>query len=304
MPYTDIIIVIIFYTLCLFQIEKIEFKQISSNRTQLMNWTWTTSTVLSNTDFVLYGRETESSPPTLYIYTAGGQYKNTLPRVCEHEKEIKLLALNIQGQEYLCVSCMLPPSHGGCGQIYTINIKNGKVAVAYQRDGHYPAHMCTGKPGVLYVHHCVKGEPILELDCSRLPFTYTGRTIQSGMELMYDMCYSSHPQPGMLIFTNPITHNVRAVSVDSSQSLWEIRGGDTIGNPHGVTPSNNGCIILADGNKKKLVVIRSRDGKVINTHHVENCGVAADPFLINNQQQLGLHYDYQGKECIALFQVK
>ena len=269
-----------------------------------MEWVETKSTVLSTGDIVLYGRETESTPPALYIYTAGGQYKNTLPHVCKHEKEIKLLALNIQGQEYLCVSCMLPPSHGGCGQIYTINIKNGKVAVAYQRDGHYPAHMCTGKPGVLYVHHCVKGEPILELDCSRLPFTYTGRTIQSGMELMYDMCYSSHPQP-MLIFTLNEPAHIRAISL-AGAALWDIKTGlgGMACRPDGVTITNDGqYVIICDSTNKRFLFFRGRDGKLINTQHIDNCDKAIDPYLINNDRQLIMWYDYQGKSCIALFQI-
>ncbi len=287
----------------MFQIEKIEFEQIRSTQTQLMEWGQTKSTVLSTGDIVLYGRRTEATPTALYIYTAGGQYKNTLPHVCKHEKNISLLTLNIQDQEYLCVACMNPPSQGGCGQIYTINIKNGKKDVAYQRDGHYPAHMCTGQPGVMYVRHGVVGVPILELDCSQLPFTHTGRTIQSGMENMSDMCYSSHPQPGVLIFTFNHTNHVRAVSVDTSQPLWEIRGGDTIGHPHGVTPTNNGCIILADGRGKKLVVIRSRDGKVLNTQHVENCDAAHLPYLISNGKQLVMQCRYQGKMYIAVFKI-
>ena len=247
---------------------------------------------------MLFGRETESTPPALYIYTAGGQYKNTLPHVCKHEKNITILALNIQGQEYLCVAC----ANEGCYKIYTINIKNGKVGVAYQRDGHYPSHMCTGQPGVLYVSHSAGKGQFLELDCSRLPFTHTGKTIQSGMEKMLDMCYSSHPQPGMLIFTqwNPATH-VRAVSVDTSQPLWEIKGGDTISGPQGVTPTNSGCIILADGRKNMLVVLRSRDGKVIKTHHVDNCGLACHPHLITNETQLVLYY--HGKGYISLFKI-
>ena len=258
---------------------------------------------------MIYGRETESTPPALYIYTAGGQYKNTLPHVCKHERQILLLALNIQGQEYLCVSCNYPESQGGCLKIYTINIKNGKVDVAYQRDGHYPGSMCTGQPGVLYVEHCMKGRPILELDCSQLPFTHTGRTIQSGMENMFDMCYSSHPQPGMLIFTlNPPNNKIRAVSVDTGTKLWELTKSQIDGRvicPHGITVSTvNNYVIVCDGHNNRLLVLRTSDGKVINTHHVDNCGVAAVPHLINNQQQLVLWYRYQKKECIALFQVK
>ncbi len=257
---------------------------------------------MSNTEIVLFGRESEAKPPALYIYMAGGQYNRTLPPVCEHQKNITILALVIQGQEYLCVACMLPPAKGGCGKIYAINLKDGKVGVAYQWDGHYPGNMCPGQPGVIHVNHSVKECPILELDCSQLPFTHTGRTIQSGMENMYDMCYTSDPKP-MLIFSNNPTH-VRAVSVDTLQPLWEIRGVDTLGCPQGVTPINNGCIILADGNKNKLVILRSRDGKVIHTHPIENCDVAAEPFLINNQKQLVLRYKYQGKNYIALYQIK
>ncbi len=274
-----------------------------------MEWGKTLSTVLSTRDIVIYGRETESKPPALYTYTAGGQYKNTLPHVCKHEEEICLLALNIQGQEYLCVSCA-PPSPRGCGQIYTVNIKNGKVSVAYKRDGHYPGHMCTGQPGVIYVQHSlnVKDRPILELDCSRLPFTHTGRTIQSGMETMYDMCYSSHPQPGMLIFTSPRVNKIRAVSVDTSTELWELTKSQIEGRviyPHGITVSTvNNYVIVCDGSNNRLLVLRSCDGKVINTHHVDNCGAAHNPFLINNQQQLVMRGKVPGKECIFLFQIK
>ncbi len=292
----------------------IEFKQIRSNQTQLMEWGKTKSTVLSTGDIVIYGRETESTPPALYIYTAGGQYKNTLPRVCKHEEDIYLLALNIQGQEYLCVSCAAPPPQG-CGQIYTINIKTGKVDVAYQRDGHYPGQMCTGQPGVLYVHHCknVKDRPILELDCSRLPFTHTGRTIQSGIENMVDMCYSSHPQPGMLIFSSTAGNKIRAVSVDTGTKLWELTKSEIEGRviyPCGITVNTvNNYVIVCDGTNNRLLVLRSHDGKVINTHHVENCDAAYLPFLINNEQQLvmiGLQLDSnnQWKYCIFLFQIK
>ncbi len=273
-----------------------ELHKIQSNQTQLMGWTWTKSTVLSNTDIVLRGRESEATPPALYIFSAGGQYKRTIPHVCKHEERINILAMNTQGQEYLCVSCR----NDGCDKIFAINMKNDSVHVAYQWDGHYPAQMCTGPPGVMYVH-CAGKSPILHLDCSRMPFTHT-RTIESGMEYMYDMCFSSHPQP-MLIFSDYGPTHVRAVSVDTSQPLWEIKGGDTIGNPLGVTPANNGCIILADGNKNKLVVLRSRDGKVLNTHHIENCGVAYHPHLINNDTQVVLYYHYQGKGYISLFKI-
>ena len=278
-----------------------------------MEWGKTRSTVLSTGDIVLYGRETESTPPALYIYTAGGQYKNTLPHVCKHEENICLLALNIQDQEYICVACNELKAKGGCKKIYTINIKNGMVAVAYQWDGHYPGSMCTGQPGVMYVHHCAGESPILELDCSRLPFTHTGRTIQSGMESMYDMCYSSHPQPGVLIFTHLTGNKIRAVSVDTGTKLWQLTKSQIEGRvirPHGITVSTvNNYVIVCDGLNNRLLVLRSRDGRVINTHHVENCGAAHNPFLINNETQLvmkGAQMDSsnQWKECIFLFQIK
>ena len=168
--------------------------------------------------------------------------------------------------------------------------------------------MCNGETGTMYCGHWDGKFVVLELDCSRLPFTHTGKTIQSGMENIYDMCYSSHPQPGMLIFTAPPYNKIRAVSVDTGTNLWELTKSQIDGlviYPHGITVSTvNNYVFVCDGTNNRLLVLRSRDGKVINTHHVDNCGVAAVPYLINNQQQLVLWYRYQKKESIALFQVK
>ena len=68
---------------------------ICSRQTQLAGQSQTRSTVLCNEDIVSFGRETEAKPPALYIYTAGGQYKRTLPHVCKHEENISLLAPTI-----------------------------------------------------------------------------------------------------------------------------------------------------------------------------------------------------------------
>ena len=260
--------------------------------------------MLSNTDVVLFGRESQATPPALYIFSAGGQYKRTLPHVCKHETSIKLLAMNIQGQEYLCVACMRPPREGGCGQIYAINMENDSVNVAYQRDGHYPGNMCTGPPGVIYVHHCVKGEPILQLDCSRRPFTHT-RTIESGMKNMFDMCYSSNPQP-MLVFSDHEPTHIRAISL-AGAALWDIKTG--LGGmscrPDGVTITNDGqYVIICDSTNKRFLFLRGRDGKLINTQHIDNCDIAVQPHLINNDRELVMTYINKGIFHIALYTTK
>ncbi len=279
-----------------------QFEQLSVKPTQLIAWGRTTSTVLGSDTLVVYGRETELTPPGLYVYSTSGNFKRKLPAVCSHEENKNLMALNINQEEYLCVSCF----SDGCDKIYALRVRDGEVSVAYHRDGHYPAQMCTGQAGVIYVHHCKKGDdsPVLELDCSSLPFTHTGRTIQSGMAAMYDMKYSSHPQP-MLIFTDN-TGIIRAVSVGGGEPLWELTG-DVAGmpcEPHGIAITTQGQIIIADGWNKRLLVLRARDGKVINMHHIDNCGVAQDPHLINNDQQLVLLYVYKGKYYINLYQNK
>ena len=37
------------------------------------------------------------------------------------------------------------------------------------------------------------------------------------------------------------------------------------------------------GGKKRLLVLSTWDGKVINTQHIDNYGVAYDPYLINKE---------------------
>ncbi len=265
------------------------------------------STVLSTGHVVMYGRENMHISPAFYIYSTNGDLKRKIPHVCGHEDGIFIEAVTIQGQEYLCASCI----NEKCDKIYAVCLRDDRVHVAYKKDGHYPSNICLGEPGVLYVKDCMAeyDQPVLQLDCSRLPFTHT-RTIQSGMEGMYDICYSSHPQPGVLIFTNHPTHNIRAVSVDTGTKLWELTKSEIEGRvicPHGITVSTvNNYLIVCDGTNKRLLVLRTRDGKVINTHHVDNCFAAHDPHLINNETQLVLRYAHSTIDYyhIGLFQLK
>ena len=290
-----------------------QFEQLSGKPTQLIDWGKTRSTVLGSDTLVVYGRETEQTPPGLYVYdlasvasvasvASGIQFKQRWDHVCQHEEEIKLLGLTIKGQQYILVACW----NDECEKIYALRVRDGEVSVAYHRDGHYATNMCTGEAGIIYMHNRIAGDdmPVLELDCSSLPFIHT-RTIQSGMVNMYDMKYSSHPQP-MLIFTGPPIHTIRAVSVGGGEPLWELTG-DVAGmpcEPHGIAITTQGQVIIADGDNNRLLVLRGRDGKVINTHHIDNCGVACNPFLINNDQQLVIRGVYSGKQWIYLFQIK
>ncbi len=132
-----------------------------------MEWGWTRSTVLSNGDIVIYGRETESTPPALYIYTAGGQYRRTLPLVCKHEGQKNLIALTTYGRANHAVSCI------ACHVIYLINLATDGTNIAFKDAQLNLGVMTTDDRGTLYVEHETRSVLILELDCSRLPFTHT-----------------------------------------------------------------------------------------------------------------------------------
>ncbi len=287
----------------LFQCEphRMEFKEISSTSTELMKWGASKTCILNNTDIVFYGRENKDNPPGFFIYSAQGELKKSIPRVCHHEVQIKLVALLIQGEEYLCVAC----NNEGCDKIYAIHLSDGAVSVAYQSKWHYPGHICLGEPGVMYVHHClnVNDRPVLQMDCSKIPFVHT-RTIQSGMENIYDVCYTNKPQK-MLLFSNWPTNNIQAVDSITGAPLWQVQGevAGVVCRPSGMACLTNGRIIVADAHNKRLLVLNAENGKVLYTQTLSNCEVADKPYVVNNEGELVLCSYNQSHCVITLFKI-
>ncbi len=202
---------------------------------------------------------------------------------------------------HLCVAC----NNEGCDKIYAIHIDNGSVSVAYQSKGHFPGHMCLGETGVLYLHHCLNldNRPVLQLDCSKFPFVHT-RTIQSGMENIYDICYTNKPQK-MLLFSNWPTNNIRAVDSVTGAPLWQVQGevAGVICRPSGLACLSTGRIIVAGAHNKRLLVLKAGDGKVLYTQSLSNCEVADKPYVINNEEQLVL-CSYNQSHCVfTLFKI-
>ena len=92
--------------------------------------------------------------------------------------------------------------------------------------------MCQGEADQIYVVHSVKGIPILQLNCSQPQFILE-KTIQSGMETWYDICYI--PSHRLIAVSDNAPDNiVRAMSCDTEERVWELKGEvqDTQCNPH------------------------------------------------------------------------
>ena len=74
--------------------------------------------------------------------------------------------------------------------------------------------------------------------------------------------------------------------------------------PHGITTTQEGQVIIADGDNCRLLVLDAMSGELLNTQDLQECGLAAEPHQIKNDKELVLRYKYQSKEQIAHYDIK
>ena len=73
--------------------------------------------------------------------------------------------------------------------------------------------------------------------------------------------------------------------------------------PHGITTTQKGQVIIADGKNCRLLVLDAISGELLNTQDLQECGLAARPHLIHGDKELALWYRYKGKERIAHYDI-
>ena len=74
-------------------------------------------------------------------------------------------------------------------------------------------------------------------------------------------------------------------------------------NPHGITSTGDGQVIIADGDNCRLLVLDAMNGEPINAQDLMECHVAIQPHLIKNDRELVLFYRYHEKEWIAHYDI-
>ena len=74
--------------------------------------------------------------------------------------------------------------------------------------------------------------------------------------------------------------------------------------PNGITTTEQGQTIIADGRNCRLLVLNTVTGEIINTQDLQECDGGVQPHLINSDKELLLWYKYQSKERIAHYEIK
>ena len=169
---------------------------------------------------VVYGRPSDDALDSFHQYkktSAGWSKLGELKGLCEHEDSIALLPLTVNGKEVLAVGC------GECQVIKLLDIQNGEVTVAFQKQNFCALVLCKGGGDTLYVMH-EKGDAVMasELSTNQIPFTLTKKIIPSGMTIASRMLYIPHPD-NVLVFS---THFglIKAVSAETGEKIWEVEG--------------------------------------------------------------------------------
>ncbi len=273
--------------------------------TNLVEWEDTKFCALSTGELVIFGKPSEDSDPVINIYGTTGDLSRTLRLPCEHNSDIGILPIVIDGSEYLAISCI------DCQEIYLRSLDGTKVPSArnlsaYKNKAwHYPGCMFQNEAGTLFVENCVKyGEPVMLLDCSSVPFKFKSKIANSGMGCMFDMCYSYSRENELLVLTDRVPAAAGAVEVKSGVLYWKLTGEieGSICDPHGVCSLAEGNILVADGRNSRLLVL-SPTGHVLQTIVLSECGVAGHCIIRNEGKQLVLQHTYKHKVHVSLFEL-
>lgn len=282
-----------------------KLKKTSTFDTNLVEWEDTKFCILSTGEMVVFGKPSVESDPVINIYVDTGELSRTLRLPCQHNSDIGILPVVIDGCEYLAMSCI------DCQEIFLRSLDSTKhssartVSAYKNKTWHYPGCMYQNEAGILFVENCVKrGEPVLLLDLSSTSFKFQSKISNSGMGCMFDMCYLYHEEKELLVLTDREPTAVGAVDVKSGVLYWKHTGeveGSTC-DPHGVCTTTAGNIIVADGKNSRILVL-SPTGHVLQTIALSECGVAGHCVLRNEGKQLVLQHTYKHKVQISLFEL-
>ncbi len=272
--------------------------------TGLANFNSSKLTVLPSSGTVVFWGRTDAEPaPWLYFFTGGSvawQRQRKLIRYCEHEG-LHILGLMVGGGERLAISCQK------CRVIRLFNKETNKASTAFRDEKYcFPARLCRGDPGRVYVMHNVEGpSPVVELNVSTEDFTVVKAT-QSGVETYYSMCYVPAPH-NLIVFTDNPGKRIRAVSMAAGERVWEEKGwvdGEDL-NPHDVLYNAlYDALFVADGRNKRLLVLNPGDGTLrLSVPLVEHVGVMWGLCIHGNQ--LLVHHGFSNTtEKVSYFSLQ
>ena len=251
---------------------------------------------------VLWGKTSEQTPAALHLYQNTSTGFTKLPEVkglCEHDYP-KLLPVTINNKELLAVSCW------DCEMIRLLDVETRDVTVAFHDSRFRPTRMSHGEGDVMYVVHGVKGAvQVLELHTAQVPFTGPVRTIQSGMERYYSMCYIPSPHRLIVLSLNKEPTLILAVSAETEEKVWEVKG-EVDGvecEPHGMLFSpQHQVLLVADGVNNRVLVLHPGDGSHLQTIQLDReMDVIWE--LCLHQNKLVVHHHDGRKHKVSYFSI-
>ncbi len=180
-----------------------------------------------------------------------------------------MVALNTNNTEYIVTSCR------GCG-IFLINRQNGTQTHAFKKDRllhlkTLPCYLCKGPDQTLLTSSSYRFQNLLHV------FDYSNHgsitfkehitfpdNIQSNYVGFIHYDESSMPG-GLVIVTYLDSHYIGAMSLTTRHLVWRVQGEveGKMCDPRGVTSDGVGRIYVADGNNGRIIILRARDGCVM-----------------------------------------
>ena len=129
--------------------------------------------------------------------------------------------------------------------------------------GAIPEEMCHGEKGRIYVVSMVDNCPVIQLDCTSVPFTVT-KKISTGLENYNDVFYI--PSHKAITICHHRVSMLRTISTESKKILWETKGAvdGARWQPSVITHAQKyERLIVNDGGR--LIVLDPRDGSHLQT---------------------------------------
>ena len=239
---------------------------------------------------VLWGKTSEQTPAAIHLYNPSTGFTK-LPEVkglCEHDLQF-LLPVTMNNEELLAVSCFY------CRMIRLLDVQNEDVTVTFHDSRFYPGVMSHGEGDVMYVVHEVNGRfPVLELNTAQVPFTGPVRTIQSGIEMYYGMCYIPSPHRLIVLSDNAPGNTIRDVSAETGEKVWEVKG-EVDGvecYPHGMLFSpQHQVLLVADGRNCRVLVLHPGDGSHLQTIQLDREMNVIAELCLHQNKLVAWHHD-------------
>ena len=257
---------------------------------ELVFWGWTESCIMINGNMVIWGKTTEITRPKFHVYNTRGKKLKTIEPFCQHIT-VRILPLMIKNTEYLAMSC------AECKDINLHRMDLGVTINAFSSC--FPGPMCLGS---LYSVHCVKGFPVVKIDCKNIPFKM-GKKIETDMEGILDICYI--PTSDTLLISSKKV--IRAISCKSENTVWEFAISKVDENRHlqGLVYSHRHDVVLVcQTSSAGLLVLEPSNGKCILTidlgEHV--LGVPWEPDIYQGQLVI-LHGGVDSRPALSYFSV-